>query len=114
MNKTNTIREDELEPLIDGIVNFGFNETYAEMKTKIPSIIECVEDADEVLLNQSNVVLQKARSVCPFDSEEGKILYKISFLLRKLAHEIHRIYIKLGKVKKHEGFLYLMDKEKTI
>ena len=68
-----------------------------------------------MLLDMSETILQKGRE--DLDSgvkQEGEltvsnIYYSLAFMLRRLAHEIYRLYIKKGKKRDSNRFIRLVS-----
>jgi len=105
------LKEEELEILLNGITTRGADETYKAMKNRTFMAIQQIDDADEILMDQYDTVLKKARNlnVENEDSEKlQKILYHLASILRILAHEIYREYLKAGKERDNERFLRLV------
>ena len=114
VSKTHTpyiLKEDELEILLDGIVTRGVDETYEAMKARSLGAAQKIPDADEILMDQADTVLKRARNLeikNEEDEELLKTLYKLHGVLRILSHEIYREYLKTDKERDNERFIRLV------
>jgi len=98
-----TITQEEIQTLADGLNLHGEDEIYSRMRAKAIFVMKEKDDIDEMFLDMSQDVLEKAREE---EDEDKKSLYlTVSFLLRKLAHELYRRYTKEGKERTSERFL---------
>lgn len=103
----------EIQALVAGFVQYGSEETYTKMRSKALMVMDKAPALDEEFLDRAEVLLQKAREE-PESTEENKaslkdIYYTLSFMLRKLAHEMHAIYVKKGKSKENDRFLRVIS-----
>lgn len=103
----------EIQALVAGFVQYGPQETYIKMRSKALMVMDKAPALDEEFLDRAEILLQKAREE-PDSVEEGKtslkdIYYTLSFMLRRLAHEMHFIYIKKGKSKENNRFLQVIS-----
>lgn len=104
--------EEEIEILINGIIEHGDEETYSRMRDKTLFIIDKKDDVDEMLMDMHETVLIRAREVVvenEGNQELQKILYQLASILRILAHEIYRTYIRNGSSRDSERFLRLVS-----
>lgn len=98
-----TVSDQELEVIIKNLQLHGQEEIFTNMRSKALFVMDQVDDMDEVFLDMSDDVLKKARK--EEDEHRKKDLYVISFLLRRVAHQVYRKYIKGGKQRLSERFL---------
>jgi hypothetical protein len=113
--KPYTLSEEEIEVLIDGIMKHGDEATYMQMKYKTLISMDKKDDLDEMLMDMHETILARARKSSTenkIDKELRKILYQLASMLRILAHEIYREYIKNGKSRDSERFLRLVSLNK--
>ena len=87
------------------------------MKDKAISIIGKTDNLDEEFLDRSETLLEKARQE-PKEDVSGDeatlqdIYYTLSFMLRKLAHEMHFKYLQINNKKESNRFLrVIVNKE---
>ena len=105
---------EEMETLSSGLLSDGPDEVYVRMKAMGTFAMSKKDDVDEMFLDMSEAMLEKSREeASDEENEEGiiikKIYYTLSFLLRRLAHEIYRKYIKNGKERSNNRFLRLVS-----
>ncbi len=115
MNRTPYImKEEEIQALIAGFIKYGSEDIYIKMKTKALFIMDKVDDLDEEFLDRANILLMRGRKELHDNSEDSlrDIYYTLSFMLRKLAHEIYRKYIKNGRVGDNDRFLRIISNNK--
>lgn len=108
IRKPYTLKEEELKHLVDGIKNHGVEETQEQMRQRVLLAMAYDPNMDESLMDMYDSVLKRARSPV-VGEEDKKILYTLSSMLRILAHEAHRTYIKAGKEKDNTRFLHLVE-----
>ena len=105
------LKEEEIEILLNGIIEFGIDETYERMKYRALAGMKQSADVDEILMDQADTVLKRARNLST-DDESGaellKSLYQLSAMLRMLAHEIYREYLKTDQERDNKRFLRLV------
>lgn len=112
------MKEKEIMALVVGFIKCGPEDTYIKMKTKALFVMDKVDDLDEEFLDRSIILLSKARQEQDEDNDDSEeishkdIYYTLSFMLRKLAHEINREYIKRGKTRNSNRFLRLVSNNK--
>lgn len=107
---TYVLKKEELEILLNGMIAHGTDKTYIAMKNRTVIAMQQIEDADEILMDQYDTVLKKARSLNAENNDEKlqKTLYQLASLLRILAHEIYREYLKAGKERGSKRFLHIV------
>lgn len=107
------LKGEEISLLLSKLSNDGEQELYKSMKHKASVNIQCVNDLDEIFLDMSNTFVSMARDVDIDNEELNKIrqMYLVlSFLLRRLGHEIYREYTKHGKTdRSHDRFLHVVN-----
>lgn len=108
----------EIQALVAGFMNHGPEKSYELMKSKAVSIMDKVSDLDEEFMDRSETLLQKARDEQDEETDENEacmkdILYTLSYMMRKLAHEIHFKYLKQGEQRSGERFLKLVSDNKN-
>lgn len=114
-HKPYIMKIEEIQVLVAGLVSHGANDTYNRMKAKSILSMDQKDDIDEMLLDMSETMLQKGRedlgSVVEREGEPtvSSIYYSLAFMLRKLAHEIYRLYIKKGKKRDSNRFIRLVS-----
>lgn len=113
--KKYVLKTEEIEALLRGMVENGPDETYKRMKEKALASIEKMKDLDEMFMDMSEDFLDRAR-IEPGEDENGKQLkdtfYILNSMLRILAHEVNKIYIKNGKEKIGNRFIRLVSNNK--
>ncbi len=115
--KPYVLKNDEIETLIKGIMEYGDEETYARMLNKSLVTMQNIEDMDEMLMDMYETMLEKARSTKDEDKSSKElrlIYYQLASMFRILAHQIQREYIKKGQNKQGERFLRLVSYNKDI
>lgn len=115
MNRTPYImKEEEIRALIAGFVKYGSEDIYIKMKTKALFVMDKIDDLDEEFLDRANILLMRGRKELHDDNEDSlkDIYYTLSFMLRKLAHEIYRKYIKNGRIRDNDRFLRIVSNNK--
>lgn len=108
--KPYTLPEQEIEILISGLMEHGDEETYNRMRDKTLSVIDKKDDLDEMLMDMYETMITRARESVvenEKDKELQNILYQLASILRILAHELYRTYIKNGKGRDNERFIRL-------
>ncbi len=100
------LKEDELISLVNEVKNNGPEKTYDKLKEKINLVVDFDDNLDSMLMDMHDSVLQRAR-ICAEDDKNIDTLYSITVILRRLAHQIHRAYIKRGKDKSNNNFLHV-------
>lgn len=105
------LKEQEMEMLLNGMAKYGADKTYEVMKKRSLASMEDVTDTDEVLMDQYESVLKRARELTVESDDDKELqnsLYQLSSLLRVLAHEVYREYLKIDKERDNERFLRLI------
>ena len=113
------LQEAEVQTLLHGIINHGPKETYDKMKEKAITAMSNDVYVDEMFLDMYETILKRARELHQNekDSDEGElqlVLYQLSSMLRTIAHDVYRMYIKKGKNKNSPKFLRLISFNKDI
>jgi hypothetical protein len=115
VRKRYILKVEEIETLLKGIIETGPEETYKKMKEKALLSIEKMKDLDEMFMDMSEDLLDRAR-IEPAEDENSKQLkdtfYLLHSMLRNLAHEVNKIYRKNGKEKTGERFVRLISHNK--
>jgi len=113
------LQEAEVQTLLHGMVNYGPEETYNRMKEKAVKAMSDNEYMDEMFMDMYEAMLKRAREF-NYDEEDndGKelqvVLYKLASMLRKVAHDVYRMYLKEGKDRNSPRFLRLVSSNKGI
>lgn len=111
---------EEIKTLIASLIANGAEETYARMRVKAFMAMDGSDDIDEMFLDMSEACLKKGREELEMPDEEennkeddrpvlSNIYYTLAFLLRRLAHEVYRRYIKKGKQRDSNRFIRLIS-----
>lgn len=106
-----TLKENELEMLLNGMTKYGADKTFDVMKKRSLASMEDTKDSDEILMDQYETVLKRARGLSIENEEDEQLqksLYQLSSLLRVLAHDIYREYLKTDKERNNKRFLRLV------
>ena len=105
MRKRYNTRQEEIDTLVNAIISHGAEGAYNVIKTKALFLSDSKKDVDEMLLDMSEDMLKVGRD--QLEQEDNvfstNIYYTLSFLLRKIAHEIHR----MGEKKESEDSRFL-------
>lgn len=121
IRKPYIMKMEEMQTLIASLVTKGAEETYARMRAKAFMAMDKTADIDEMFLDMSETFLKKGRSELESSDEEDEeveddgrptlisIYYTVAFLLRRLAHEVYRRYIKMGKQRDNDRFIRLVS-----
>jgi len=115
MNRTPYImKEEEIQALIAGFIKYGPEDVYIKMKTKALFVMDKIDDLDEEFLDRANLLLIRGKKELYNNSEDSlkNIYYTLAFMLRKLAHEIYRKYIKNGRLRDNDRFLRIVSNNK--
>jgi len=113
----------EIQTLIASLVSNGPEDTYSRMRAKAFMAMSDKNDVDEMFLDMSNTLLEKGREAANTSEKDSDneqdgvpsvvdVYYTLSFLLRKLSHEVYRSYIKQGKKRNNSRFLRLHSHNK--
>ena len=109
---------EEIQTLIAGLITNGPEDTYNRMRAKSFMSMDQKDDIDEILLDMSDAFSKKAKEELDNDSDDDPSLFNIystlAFMLRRLAHEIYRKYIRKGEGRDNERFLRLASYNKDI
>jgi len=108
MNRTPYIlKTDEIDTLLNGMITHGEEETYDKMRDKALFAMGKTKDIDELFMDMHEGMLKRARKYD--DTEEAKaVFYALSAMLRRIAHEVNRKYIRDGKEDSSPRFLRLV------
>jgi hypothetical protein len=105
------MKVEEIQILVIGLIDNGPEETYNKMRAKAFMSIDTRSDVDEMFLDMSEILSKKAKEEVDNDNDDNPSLANIystlSFMLRRLAHEVYRKYIKMGDKRNNERFLRL-------
>jgi len=112
------MRVEEIQILVSGLIEHGPEETYNRMRAKAFLSMDKKKDIDEVFLDMSEALSKRAKDEIESDSDENPSLANIystlAFMLKRLAHEIYRKYIKLGDERDNKRFLRLISYNEKI
>ena len=112
------MRTEEIEILISGLIEHGPVETFNKMRAKAFMAMDKKNDVDEIFLDMSETLSKRAKEELDNDSDDNPSLSNIystlAFMLRKLAHEIYRKYIKIGEERDNSRFLRLISYNKDV
>ena len=107
------MKVEEIQILVTGLLEHGPEETYNKMRAKAFLSMDAKNDVDETFLDMSETLSRKAKEELDNDSDEDPSLSNIystlSFMLKRLAHEVHRKYIKKGDKRDNSRFLRLIS-----
>jgi hypothetical protein len=111
--KKYVIKKDEINSLVSNIISNGTDDTYTKMCAKIFLAIDDKVDLDEMLMDMADETLEKARKESEKKNNEiiTSAYYSLHFILRKLANQTYRKYIKKGIKKESTRFLNLITNE---
>lgn len=116
MRKPYIMKVEEIQTLIAGFVSNGQEDTYNKIKAKALFAMDKIEDIDDMFLDMSESFLKLARDDTDIESEDNpslsSIYYVISYMLRKVAHEIYSKYIKKGEQRDNSRFIRLISYNK--
>jgi len=109
--------ENDIEAMVAGFIKLGPEDVYNKMRAKALLVMDKMKDLDDEFLDRSNTLLAKARQEAEATKEEDsdsleRIYYTLSFMLRKLAHEIYRKYLRKGETRDNGRFLRLVSDNK--
>jgi len=103
--------KEEFDELVNSVIRLGSDEVYDAMRRRAFTKIKQVRYADEILMDQHLTILGKARKLI-IKNEDDKELYKtlcdLASMLRKLAHEIHREYLRMNAERDSLRFLHIV------
>lgn len=104
------IKTKEINSLLAGLVAHGPEKTYAQMKIRATRAMETADDVDEMFLDMSESMLKKARNARTKKGEQSTkpYFYTLASMLRRLAHEINRAYIKSNRKVENTRFIRLV------
>lgn len=112
MRKKYKMRQEEISILVSGMISHGALEIYNIMKAKSFFSMDEKEDVDEMLIDMSETMLELGRE---HDNEiedtivSRNIFYTLSFILRKIGHEVNIKYNKSNTNRKSsDRFLKLV------
>lgn len=106
------LKAKEIQSLVAGLAAHGPQLTYEQMRKRATQAMENANDVDEMFLDMHEYMLKKARELEVEDDDDLKLqifYYTIASMLRKLAHEIYRAYLKLGKERASNRFIRLVS-----
>ena len=119
VRKSYIMKVGEIQTLIAGLVTHGPENIYTQIKAKALFAMEEKNDIDEMFLDMSETLLRKGReeleSEDSEDSEDASIAniyYTLSYILRKVAHEVYVKYIKKGETRDNDRFIRLVSNNK--
>lgn len=105
------LKEEEINMFVQSIIKYGDNETYNKMLAKSLVVMNETDNADEMLMDMHQTIIKRARNIGESNDDEKSIksvYYRLASILRILAHQIQREYIKKGYNKDSERFLRLV------
>ena len=96
------ITTEEIQTLVSGLILHKEDGLYSHMCAKALLLMSSLDDVDEMFLDMSDSALHYAREQ---DEGDARDYYTVSFLLRRVAHQVYRKYIREGKQRESERFL---------
>lgn len=117
MRKPYIMKIEEVQTLIAGLITNGPEDTYNKIKAKALFAMDGKGDIDDMFLDMSETLLKKGREEMEDkEAEESPTLahvyYTLSYILRKVAHEIYIKYIKRGEARDNNRFIRLVSNNK--
>ncbi len=103
--------QQEIQTLITGISQQGAQKLYDLIKTNGMAMMATQYNLDETIMDRYENFLELART--NEDETTRNIYYSLASLMRKLAEEIHRMYIKQGHKKEGSRFLRLIKNDQA-
>ena len=115
------MKEEEIQVLIAGFITNGAEDTYNRMKAKSFMSMENKKDLDDMLLDMSETLYKRAlEELSDIEKTENEsnslfnIYNTLSFMLKRLAHEVFRKYNRMGDKRDNNRFLRLASYNKNI
>jgi hypothetical protein len=112
------MKVEEIQMLVSGLIEHGPEETFNKMRAKAFMSMDQKNDVDEIFLDMSETLSRKAKEELDNDSDDNPSLSNIystlAFMLRRLAHEVHRKYIKKGEERDSSRFLRLVSYNESV
>lgn len=104
------IKTKEVNSLLAGLVAHGPERTYEQMKLRATRAMEASDDVDEMFLDMAESMLKKARNTRVKKDEQSTkpYFYTLASMLRRLAHEINRAYIRTNRKADSVRFIRLV------
>jgi len=112
-----SLKDRELEELVYYVTINGEDDLYVILKDR--AVISAIhsDSIDNDFMDMYGFTLNKARVMeikCTVDEVLCKMLYSISFALRRVAHFINREYVRNGIRESDSRFLRLVSNNKEI
>lgn len=105
------IKDAEVGTLVASMLSGGGTETLSRLRGRALLSMDAHDDMDEIFLDMSDSFREKG--LLELDKEGdvpmASIYYTLAFILRRLAHEIYRKYIKNGVQRDNERFIRLVS-----
>lgn len=106
MREIYLLSDEELKSLIFVVKNYKDSDIYDIVKNRFVEYVKSNQkDIDNICMDIHDTILDMAKNNLYNESE---ILYDLSFIFRKIAHEVHTMYIQQGKPKAGGRFLELI------
>ncbi len=119
-HKPYIMKNEEIQTLVAGIMAHGVDDTYSKMRAKAIFAMDNKENIDDMFLDMSDTLLRLAREeVDSKDKNEdgdsnllSNVYYTVSYMLKRIAHEVYRNYIKKGDTRDNSRFIRLVSYNK--
>jgi hypothetical protein len=112
------MKTEEIQMLVAGLMSNGPEDTFNRMRAKAFMSMDQKDDVDEIFLDMSEALSERAKEDIESDSDENPSLSNIystlAFMLKRLAHEVHRKYIKKGEKRDNDRFLRLVSYNENV
>ena len=112
---TYVMTDEEVFALTSGVFATSVESVMNKMKAKVIFSIKFQNDLDEMLLDMSDTLFQKGRAIMDIEKSDNpgrsmtSLYYTLAGVLRKLAHDIHRMYKRQGRESMSDRFLEIID-----
>jgi hypothetical protein len=109
------MKEEEVQILVSGFMENGPEETFNRMRAKAFISMDQKNDVDEIFLDMSETLSKKAKEELGNDNLLLFNIYNtLAFMLRRLAHEVYRKYIRMGEERDNSRFLRLVSCNESV
>ena len=95
---TYIMTDEEVFTLTSGVFATGIESVINKMKARAIFSMKFQKDLDEMLLDMSETLLQKGKAIVDIEKSDNpgrsmvSVYYTLARSLRKLAHDVHRMY----------------------
>lgn len=118
MHKKYIMKEEEIQILIAGLITNGPEDTCNRMRARAFISMDQKDNIDEIFLDMSEIFSKRALDDIENNSDNdpsiSNIYSTLSFMLKKLAHEVYRKYIKKGDKRDNSRFLRLVSYNENV